>query len=414
MVIQKRFEVFALFLLITAVLIFRVNIESTKYCTPDSVYYLEVSTNILSGLGAVGPKVFDYNAETKQLIPLYKNTPFGNPEQYQKEYFAVWPLGYPACIVAVSYLTTLPPLWASKLVNILLLAFNFYLLSLLFKGSSLLPMYYFGSFTMLEICSYTWSENLFVPFFLLFILALKRIHSSGSISVKLILMLTIAMVLMCLARYASVIFFVVAFAIMLYYYKNKQMEKVKIIFSALALGSILFIGYLYNNYLQSGYLTGMPRVNTQDFTALELTGKFFMGMYHQFHIIKQFRIAGKVDMIGYLALLGLQIILMGTVIFIFIKNKITMKFSEENILMIRVGFVYLVFLIYMTFTSTIDPFDYRTLLPFSFPVFIAVINETEKKLLEINKQRMVLYIKLFFVLSILINMPKKYLLSLLT
>ena len=72
MVFKKKYELLFLFFLIVPVLILRMNIESTRYCTPDSVYYLEVSKNILSGYGAVGPKVFDFNPETKQLIPLYE------------------------------------------------------------------------------------------------------------------------------------------------------------------------------------------------------------------------------------------------------------------------------------------------------------------------------------------------------
>ena len=63
MSISKKNQLLLFFLLTTITLIFRVNIESTNYCTPDSNYYLEVTRNMQSGLGPVGPKVFEFNKE---------------------------------------------------------------------------------------------------------------------------------------------------------------------------------------------------------------------------------------------------------------------------------------------------------------------------------------------------------------
>ncbi len=409
----KKYEPFLLFLLFVPVLLMRMNVESTRYCSPDSDYYLEVSRNILAGEGFTGPKVFDYNAETHQLIPLYAETPFGHPDQYEKHFFAVWPLGYPISIVAVSALTSLEPLWASKLLNILLLAADFYLLYLIFAGSSYFPLYYFGSFTMLEICSYTWSENLFLPFFFLFILTIKRIHQSEKLVWKYILLFALSLIGMCLARYASVIFFFAGLTLMLWYYFKKETTKTKSLFWGLALGSLGVGAYLFNNYLQCGYLTGMPRVNTQDFTAYELIQRFFLGIFNQLHIIKQYRFSGTADMLLYLFTTGLQLALMIYIAFLIFFRSPDKPVKESNKLLVYTGFLYLIFLTYMTFTSTIDPFDYRTLIPFSFPVFIAVFNETEERLKAGKHQKAIVLTKLFFIMSLLLNLPKKHILDLL-
>ena len=412
MLLLKKYEPLLLFLLIIPVLILRVNVESTNYRTPDSDYYLEVSRNILSGEGAIGPRVFDFDEEKHQLIPLYYNTPFGHPELYKKEFFAVWPLGYPIGIVAVSKLTTLEPLWASKALNILLLGIDFYLIWLFFSGSTNLPLYYFGSYTMLEICSYTWSENLFLTFFLLFMVVLKNIRHSDASSWKPILLMAIALAGMTLARYASVIFYVAAFAIMIWYYRKKEFLKTKSIFAGLALGSFLLGIYLLNNYLQCGYLTGMPRVNTQDFTAAELIQKFFLGIFNQLHIIKQFRFSGKADFLFYIFTTALQLGLM-ILTALQLKTSFQKPFENKNRLLLYMGILYLVFLIYMTFTSTIDPFDYRTLTPFSFPVFIALLAETEERLRSNQSLKTILVLKGFFIFSLLMNLPKKFLVGLL-
>ena len=413
MIINRKYELYFLFLLLLPILVLRMNIESTRYCTPDSVYYLEVSKNILSGYGAVGPKAFDYNKDKTKIFPLYDQTPFGHPDLYKKEYFAIWPLGYPSCIVVVSYITKLSPLWASKLVNLLLLALCFFLLYQLFDGTSYLPMYYFGSFTMLEICSYTWSENLFIPFFLLFILALKKIHNSDKVTSINIILLSISLLMMCLARYASVIFYFVAFIFMVYYFKKKSFERVRTFFYGLVLSTTLLGLYLFNNYLRSGYMTGMPRVSTQDFTPLELIEKFFMGMFHQLHLIKQFRFSGTADMLLYLVLAALQLCLIFYIGYLLWKSKIVKSIANKSAALLSIGMLYLVFLVYMTFTSTIDPFDYRTLLPFSFPVMIVLLFEIEERLNLANQKKAILIVKLFFVFSMFMNLPKKYLLELL-
>lgn len=412
MLLLKKYEPLLLFLLIIPVLILRVNIESTHYCTPDSDYYLEVSRNILSGQGFTGPKVFDFDEKKHQLIPLYHQTPFGHPELYQKEFFAVWPLGYPVGIVTVSKLTSLEPLWASKVLNILLLGLDFYLIWLFFSGSTNLPLYYFGSYTMLEICSYTWSENLFLTFFLLFIVALKKIHDSDSCSWKRTVLLSMALAGMVLTRYASVIFYVAAFAIMLWYSHKKEWIKMKSIFTGLVLGGLGIAAYLFNNYLQSGYFTGMPRVDTQDFTSVELVKRFFLGIFNQLHIIKQFRFSGKADFALYLLLTWLQLAMMLLLAWQ-LKTSVQKPFSKKNKVLICLGICYLVFLIYMTFTSTIDPFDYRTLTPFSFPVFIALLAEAEERLKSNQSVKTILALKVFFIFSLLMNLPKKFLIELL-
>ena len=412
MALIKKYELFFLFLFLIPVLLLRMNVEQTKYCTPDSVYYLEVSQNILSGYGAVGPKAFDYNKNKTKIFPLYDKTAFGRPDLYEKEYFAIWPLGYPACIVSVAYITQLSPLWSSKVVNILLLALSFYILFLLFDGTSILPMYYFGSYTMLEICSYTWSENLYLPFFLLFILSIRRIHESEVFSIKNMLLLSLSIVSMCLARYASIVFFAIASVFLLYYFNKGQYEKAKVLFSSLLLSAIVFGSYLLNNYWRSGYMTGMPRVNTQDFTPLELFEKLYMGLFNQLHLIKQFRFSGTADFAFYLVLVFIQLALIYYIAKLLIKNDAIRSISFINKVMLGIAFFYLIFLIYMTFTSTIDPFDYRTLLPFSFPLMIALLFEVEVRLVKLESKYALLSIKAFFIFSMFMNLPKFYIIGL--
>ncbi|HWZ22695.1 MAG TPA: hypothetical protein VNW06_08580 [Cytophagaceae bacterium] len=401
MVLKKKYELVFLFLLLVSALLFRIHIENTNYCTPDSVCYLEVSENILSGKGIV----IDRNIEQASDKDLQKMS--------REEYFAIWPLGYPACIVAVSYVTTLPPLWASKLLNLILLALDFYLLYLLFSGSAYLPMYYFCSYAMLEMSSYTWSENLFIPFFLIFILSIKEIDDNPVFTIKNAALLCLALLGMFLSRYASVIFYASTFLILLYYIRRKEFKKVKVLFYGLLVSTILAGLYLFNNYIQTGYSTGIPRVNTQEYTSLELMRKFFIGIFNQLHIIKQFGISGTLDLLFYIFSVVIQLGIMVYLFYILATNSLAKKIAQRSKLMVIVALMYLVFLIGVTSVSTIDPFDYRTLLPFSFPVFIVMLAEVEERLAVNHKNKTIIIVKAFFIFSLILNLPKKYLLELL-
>ena len=167
--------------------------------------------------------------------------------------------------------------------------------------------------------------------------------------------------------------------------------------------------YLYINYLKSGYISGMPRMDTQEFSAIELTKAFFTGLYNQLHIIKQFRYEGTVDFIYYCTLSIAQLLLIGLV-YRKMKNENLVSTSDYiSKLMAWFGFGYLIFLVATTAISTIDPFDYRTLLPFSFPIFALILMWVQTNLEKLNEHSTLTIVKLFFLCSLLLNLPKAYL-----
>ena len=408
---RKQYILFYIFISLTILL--RCYTESTNYCSPDSKYYLEVANNIKNGLGPVGPEVFGYDSTQKSLIPYYTKTKFGDPDSYTKTYFAVWPLAYPVSIVGISYITHINVLWASKIFNIVLLGITFLLLYHLFGSNAGSGIFYFGSFTMIEISSYTWSENLVIPLFLLFIMAIKQIHESKTFSWIPVFTFSFALLAMCVTRYASFIYFLVGAFIMVTYLIKKNTLQAKSLFYGLSLSAIGFLSYLYINFYHTGYLTGMPRVDTQEYSYAQLFTMFYMGIFNQLHMIKQFRYNGNSDFALYLLFTAMQVVLIGYIVYVFKKAQLPFKFDQISKLLILNGFFYLIFITYMTSHSTIDAFDYRTLMPFSFPVMIAVLYVIEKKLRESHQESVILLIKVFFILSVLMNLPKHYLLSLL-
>jgi hypothetical protein len=135
-------------------------------------------------------------------------------------------------------------------------------------------------------------------------------------------------------------------------------------------------------------------------------------MFNQLHIIKQFRYDGSAELLVYLSEVLIQLVLTGYLLLLLRKNILTLPFNWMNKFLVYTGLLYLIFLVYMTFTSTIDPFDYRTLLPFSFPVFIALLSEIEVRLHQSRQTKGIIAVKIFFIFSLLMNVPKKFLLNL--
>ena len=403
---RKGIPIFAFFIFLSIAILFRTFVESTHYCTPDSKHYLEVSNNFLHGLGFVGPKIMTSKAAQKPIQ-------FGYPNTYEKQYFAIWPLAYPIGIITTASITHLHVMWASKIFNLLLLGIDFWLLYVLFGRYAQLSIFYFGSYTMIEVCTYTWSENLFIPLFLGFIIALKSLKKNKNLHFSSLTLFFSTLLGMCLTRYSAVIYHLSSVVVMGYFFYHQALKKAIGLFVGLALSSLLFISYLYVNYLKTGFITGLPRAATQVYDFWTLFGKFWLGMFNQLHLIKQCRFNGTADFVFYLILLTIQLVLIAYIVYQFQLHKYQFKFNNTCKLLLFNAIIYLAFLCYMTIQSTIDPFDYRTLLPFSFPVMLSILYTTEKKLRTQHAHKILWMIKAFFICAVLFNLPKQYLWGLL-
>lgn len=120
-----------LYLGICLTLVLRIYAEETNYLSPDSHFYLRVANNLIDGKGLVGPKEYPFD------------------EKAEESYFAIWPPGYPFLIAVTSYITKTSVFIASKIVNLVFLAFSFLLLYKWFGEKAWLPSLYYCSFGML-------------------------------------------------------------------------------------------------------------------------------------------------------------------------------------------------------------------------------------------------------------------------
>lgn len=138
----NRIVLFLQFLLLCAVVFLKLRNNAAYFLTPDSHYYLRAAQNLLDGRGYL--IVFE-----------------------GKETFcAIWPIGYPALIAAVAWLTSLSVETASKVVNLLALAGCFWLIYQRFQDKAWFVAMAFSASSLIQLYTNTWSETVFLFFIL--------------------------------------------------------------------------------------------------------------------------------------------------------------------------------------------------------------------------------------------------------
>ena len=170
-------------------------------------------------------------------------------------YFAVFPLGYPLLLALISFGSTLTVMIVlSKLANFAFLVLIVVMLEQM--GAPLLLAGLVGSsVVVLQIASFTWSENL--VFFAVFV-SLSTIYwrHHGGKSIQL-LILCIALMIGSLARYFFGMFLVpMAFAYVLAFRSQMRMD----VLCSMLIALLAFLSYLAMNYYVLGFATGMPRI----------------------------------------------------------------------------------------------------------------------------------------------------------
>lgn len=385
-----RLQLIILYLCICVVLALRINIESTGYMSPDSEFYTKSATNYLAGKGFVAPNIHPFD-ET-------------SPESFM----TVWPIGYPVVIAIVSYLTGFDAFVSSKLANAIFLGFIFILLYYWYGSYSLLPACYFCSFNQLEIYSYTWSEGVFL-FFLLWLLYLsEKVLSQKRTYLHTVLLIS-CLVVLTLLRYAGLIyFFYIAFIAVILFLQNKNSLAKQFTF-VVSVSSLLIFCYLLNNYsISGGFFGNHPRIFPEIESWLSFITLLFNGFINELFIARKFYWSW--DPI-FVLLLILQLIVC---YYIFKKRTLlNLRWVQKNhgLTAILSSFFYLIFIVILRKISPFDAFDYRILAPFSTPIFIVLLGNLRFESVPHKFGHLNILIVSFFILSLLMNLPKTFLLN---
>lgn len=377
-----------------AVVILRVHIEGTGYTSPDSHYYLEAARSLRDG-------------EKFVIRHLY------GPRGEESMYFAAWPIGYPTLITSASLLSGLNLFWASKLVNLLFAGLSFLVLRQINRHYSFVLASIFGTFTVIEMYSYTWSESVFLFGCLSLVALLYKVYTAGKIS--FVYALFASAIFMFLMRYIG--FFAGVLILMLgviaWLENRRQLSKhLCIVF---ILNVAIVCTYMLHNSCMAGYDTEAQRLTKDMETPFQVFWMAVQGLTIELFLIRKYYLRGLPDALT-IATTSIQLVIGGYLIWLLRKQrKIILEEFKKNLLShiaIVAALTYLVILVFLRSISQFDPPNYRLLSPFTFLMLFAVVNYIVALPDNIAGAKKAKYVVAgFFVLSLLLNLPKKFLLS---
>lgn len=356
------------------------------YLTPDSTNYLALAENLLSGKG-------------------YHD--FFNVYNQDSDFFAIWPVGYPILIFIVSKVTGLSVFWASKVLNIFLVGVILWIFRSLFKNNAYVYGFILFFSSYIEIFSYTWSETLFITALLWFASSIYLFIHNSKKSLALCLSIILASLLMFMSRYVGAFSFGLIGMLGLYYGLIKKEKFISIMLIGIAtLNMALMILYLYINYTETGFVTGMQRIGSLE-TNIELFYALIKAIFSEILIITYSNAITLKSIIIY-------ILQMSILFFLFWKYQDSMFVSKKNrkisnlpLVFLTIGLFYLFFIILMRWVTEADIYGYRFFAPGSFLLFVSIIFFIEQRVNKdfFNLFKMVIFS--FAMVSFLFNVPYK-------
>jgi hypothetical protein len=380
-----------LYLTMAAVILFRVNVEGTGYLSPDSKAYLGLAQNLKDGHG-----LYVLNAEGTS-----------------RHYFSTWPVGYPVLIYLFSEITTIEIYWASKILNLLLLACGFLLLRHLNRTYSYLLASVYAAYTFMEVYSFTWSEAPFLLLLLLLAYFANKVWQEEQVNRNIILIFLCCFSLF-LVRYVGAFSFAVPGLLGLYFAYCRRYKQAAKFFLVTLLLAILAAAYLYTNYTLSGFSTGFDRLEAETEGAKGFVPMLVKGLINEFLVIREYRPSSQPDYLLY-ATTALQLLVL---VYISIGVKRHYIFGQElkenrfSVVCLGIGILYFVAILVLRAVSQFDDLDYRLLSPFSFLAFIGLLYtfvSLPDRHKEVVRAKYVLFG--FFIVSLLLNLPKKFVLT---
>jgi len=376
-----------IFIMMAVAIVVKSYFNLDGYLSPDSSNYLKLAQNLLVGNG-------------------YYVSAYGITGQ-EREFFAIWPAGYPTLIFITAKLTGLTAFWASKLLNIFLIGVILGIFRALFKHNA----YVYGLILLfsayLEIFSYTWSETLFITALLWFSTSIYLFIVSPKQTTLLYFSIMLSALLLFTSRYIGAFSFGLIGLLGLYYsvVKRDRIKAVILISIAIVNIGIMFL-YLYHNYTETGFPTGMKRIPSPE-TNLQLFYMLLKAMIAETLIPIQ-SMSTKAIMVFFV-----QFPIFGFLLWKYRKNILRTNNSTNqqpitlSFVLGTIGLVYLFFIILMRWVSQFDGYGYRLLAPGSFLLFIGIIFFTQQRGTKQFFNVLKGFLLLFAVLSYLLNVPYK-------
>ncbi len=327
--------------------------------------------------------------------------------------FTAWPIGYPVLIYLMSKAIHLDVFWAGKAVNLLFIGLSFLLLRQINRQSSYIIASIYGAFTILEVSSYTWSESIFMFGLLCFIYAAENIYSAPN-KLKNFLLLLCATLFMFLIRYIGIVAVGAIGLAVLFFWRSKEYKTSLRLLYVLLVACLLIGIYLFRNYLLIGHPTGIPRLTKEMEGPGEIAMMVLKGLGGELFLIRRYYFNGLPDWLT-LTAAGVHLLVLYLIYSNLRKHKEIWPEIKKNyfshLSLIMAG-LYLFLLIVLRSISQFDPTNYRLLSPFTFLVLIGAVHYVAALPdLYPNIRKAKHYLLLLFVFSLLLNLPKAFIVS---
>ena len=235
---RRVLQLAALFGLIAAAVLVKSFLDSEGYLFDDSTQYMKLSRSLLEGRGVV-------------------TTPCNYESDLPRIYFAVWPVGYPVMIAAVSKLTGASVFLGSKFANLLCVALLLLLFGRYFGRAAVACAIVLLFAPFLEIFTFTMSEAPFILGLVWFCVTLHElirrpdgIHFTG---------VTAAAFLVFLFRYIGAFSFGICLLLAGWNLYQRRLRTAGWLAASGLAGGLMAGLYLAHNAAMTGFPTGLMR-----------------------------------------------------------------------------------------------------------------------------------------------------------
>jgi hypothetical protein len=358
-----------LYLSLCSIILLKTYFDLDGCLSPDSTYYLRLAKNLIAGEGF---RIADYNSPDGQ------------------SFFGIWPVGYPVMIFIISKLTGLGVVWASKVLNLLIIGIILLLFKYIFKENVYWAGLIFFVTSVILVFSYTWSEGPFILFLLFVSISLYKCDETSG-KLLWIAGLFFSGIALFMMRYIGLFSVgVIGLIALVNLYRRRWLFSIKLLIIASL--QMIFAGlYLYHNIVSTGYLTGMPRDLPEE-SNFELLKQLLSALKDEFLVIK----CGMPLLIS----LGL-LLLLGIYLF---KTRGKSHYNEKtdglSKYFLLTGIVYFVAIIGAKWFSNFSPLDFRYLFPGTFMIILSLVAYLQGKPSVKIMNSAILYLIILALLSI--------------
>ncbi|TDB64140.1 hypothetical protein [Arundinibacter roseus] len=338
---QNPLPLVVLWLVQVSFVLFLTAINPNHFTTIDSGFYLQSASMLLQGKG------------------------YTYLDQGQLIWNGIFPMGYSAAIAAVSWLSGLPVLWASKAVN--LLASGTFL-GLLYRWFGTRRAVFSGLILLLgpflKLWAHTWSE----PLFLVLLFGWAYLFFNHPSHYLPLFFLGLSLILV---RYAGLFIISLSGLMAIQDFRQMRVNVGKIRLGLTLIWLVFFGSYLVLNFQKSGLWFGGERFSG-DVPLSDTFLLFGKGLLNELLLARDSDFTSP-DLLFWLALLA-QILLFS----ILINQWRATHFWPKPPQFVSIpAFFYLIFLLILRLISPFDAPGFRLLSPLSFLVYWGIMFKLE-------------------------------------